>query len=109
MSEPPSYANVANGDGSGNEPPPVYADDFHFKGSISGKKLDHPLVRPDQVRAHLDLLSAFQSFRHTVESGSELTPLPIWAHNMSPKKRWICFVNLAVERFYILSLLECSR
>ncbi|KAG1797327.1 uncharacterized protein HD556DRAFT_1356096 [Suillus plorans] len=53
------------------------------------------LVRPDQLKAHLQLLAAFSRLKQRVVANESLTA----GLESDSEKRWVWFVNLAVERF----------
>jgi hypothetical protein len=52
------------------------------------------LVRPDQLKAHLKLLAAFNDLKQRVVASESLTT----GLEKDSEKRWVWFVNLAVER-----------
>jgi hypothetical protein len=53
------------------------------------------LVHPDQLKAHLQLLAAFSQLKQRVVASENL----IAGLESDSEKRWVWFVNLAVERF----------
>ncbi|KAG1765635.1 hypothetical protein EDD22DRAFT_774772 [Suillus occidentalis] len=53
------------------------------------------LVRPDQLKAHLQLLAAFSHLKQRVVASESI----IAGLESDSEKRWVWFVNLAVERF----------
>ncbi|KAG1844114.1 hypothetical protein C8R48DRAFT_578294, partial [Suillus tomentosus] len=53
------------------------------------------LVRPDQLKAHLQLLAAFSHLEQRVVANESLAA----GLESDSEKRWVWFVNLAVERF----------
>lgn len=55
-----------------------------------------PLVSPTQLQAHLNLLRAFKELRIRVEQDAH--NLPPAAASLDTEKRWIWFLELAVER-----------
>ncbi|KAG2145431.1 uncharacterized protein EDB93DRAFT_504192 [Suillus bovinus] len=72
--------------------PPQYTlpDTFNI-----GRCSTHHLVRPDQLKAHLQLLAAFSHLKQRVVASENL----IAGLESDSEKRWVWFVNLAVERF----------
>ena len=52
------------------------------------------LVRPDQLRAHLHILEAFNHLKQRVVASESL----IAGLETDGEKRWVWFINLAVER-----------
>ncbi|OJA13367.1 hypothetical protein AZE42_11463 [Rhizopogon vesiculosus] len=73
--------------------PPQY-DALPEKFTI-GRNNTHHLVRPDQLKVHLQLLAAFDYLKQRVVASESL----IAGLEADSEKRWVCFVNLAVERF----------
>jgi hypothetical protein len=59
-----------------------------------GRHSTHHLVRPEQLRAHLQLLAAFNHLKQRVLATENL----IDGLEEDSEKRWVWFVNLAVER-----------
>ena len=59
-----------------------------------GQHTTRHLVRPDQLRAHLQLLAAFDHLKQRVIASERL----ITGLENDSEKRWVWFVNLAVER-----------
>ncbi|KAG2370303.1 hypothetical protein BDR07DRAFT_1265614 [Suillus spraguei] len=72
--------------------PPQYTLPETF--SIGRYSTQH-LVRPDQLKAHLQLLAAFSHLQQRVIASKSL----IAGLESDSEKRWVWFVNLAVERF----------
>ncbi|KAG1725508.1 hypothetical protein EDB19DRAFT_1883221, partial [Suillus lakei] len=60
-----------------------------------GRGSTQHLVRPDQLKAHLQLLAAFSHLKQRVVASESL----IAGLESDSEKRWVWFVNLAVERF----------
>jgi hypothetical protein len=61
--------------------------------TIGGHTTRH-LVRPDQLSAHLQLLAAFSHLKQRVVASESL----IKELETNSEKRWVWFINLAVER-----------
>ncbi|OAX33002.1 hypothetical protein K503DRAFT_804741 [Rhizopogon vinicolor AM-OR11-026] len=59
-----------------------------------GRNNTHHLVRPDQLKAHLQILAAFDYLKKRVIASENL----IAGLETDSEKRWVWFVNLAVER-----------
>jgi hypothetical protein len=59
-----------------------------------GRRSTFHLVRPDQLRAHLQLLAAFNHLKERIIASECL----IAGLETDSEKRWVWFVNLAVER-----------
>jgi hypothetical protein len=59
-----------------------------------GRNSTRHLVRPDQLSAHLQLLAAFNQLKLRVVASESL----IAGLEADSEKRWVWFVNLAVER-----------
>ncbi|KAG2040497.1 hypothetical protein BDR03DRAFT_915553 [Suillus americanus] len=72
--------------------PPQYTLPETF--NIGPRSTQH-LVRPDQLKAHLQLLAAFGHLKQRVVASDSL----IAGLESDSEKRWVWFVNLAVERF----------
>ncbi|KAG1834680.1 hypothetical protein EV424DRAFT_1531880 [Suillus variegatus] len=72
--------------------PPQYTLPETF--NIGQRSTGH-LIRPDQLRAHLQLLAAFSHLEQRVAASESL----IAGLESDSEKRWVWFVNLAVERF----------
>jgi hypothetical protein len=53
------------------------------------------LVRPNQLKAHLQLLAAFSHLKQRVVASESI----IAGLESDSEKRWVWFVNLAVERY----------
>ncbi|KAJ8579442.1 hypothetical protein M405DRAFT_704972, partial [Rhizopogon salebrosus TDB-379] len=60
-----------------------------------GRHSTRHLVRPDQLSVHLQLLAAFNQLKQRVIASESL----IAGLEADSEKRWVWFVNLAVERF----------
>ncbi|KAG2070670.1 hypothetical protein BDR04DRAFT_591757 [Suillus decipiens] len=72
--------------------PPQYTLPETFR---IGRYSTQHLVRPDQLKAHLQLLAAFSQLKQRVVASESL----IAGLESDSEKRWVWFVNLAVERF----------
>lgn len=55
----------------------------------------NPILDPNELRAHLNLLHAFHDMKSKVENGSKLG---FDVHTLSPKVEWKSFVQASVER-----------
>ena len=55
----------------------------------------NPILNPNELKAHLNLLRAFHDMKSKVESGSK-SELDV--HTLSPKVEWKSFVQASVER-----------
>jgi hypothetical protein len=84
--------------------PPVYALQSHF--NIGDHVTPCPLVSANQLKTHLKLLKAFKDLRTQVEDNAFIVGLPKSALGLEPHKRWVWFLELAVERcvFFDVSL-----
>ncbi|KAG2335695.1 hypothetical protein BDR05DRAFT_1006548 [Suillus weaverae] len=60
-----------------------------------GRRSTQHLIHPDQLKAHLQLLAAFSHLKQRVVASESL----IAGLESDSEKRWVWFVNLAVERF----------
>ncbi|KAG1799566.1 uncharacterized protein BJ212DRAFT_1401921 [Suillus subaureus] len=60
-----------------------------------GRRSTQHLVRPDQLKAHLQLLAAFSHLKQQVVASESL----VAGLESDSEKRWVWFVNMAVERF----------
>ncbi|OAX31710.1 hypothetical protein K503DRAFT_811028, partial [Rhizopogon vinicolor AM-OR11-026] len=70
-----------------------------------GRHSTHHLVRPDQLKAHLQLLAAFDHLKQRVVASESL----IAGLETDSEKRWVWFVNLAVERWYAEDTMRLSK
>ncbi|OJA14891.1 hypothetical protein AZE42_13114 [Rhizopogon vesiculosus] len=82
--------------------PPQYTLPERF---TIGRNSTHHLVRPDQLKAHLQLLAAFDYLRQRVVASESL----IAGLEADSEKRWVWFVNLAVERWYAEDTTRISK
>ncbi|OCH91521.1 hypothetical protein OBBRIDRAFT_834175 [Obba rivulosa] len=78
-------------------PPPAYTAAPEYK--IGSAVLTKPLVKVEQLKAHLALLKAFRELRTSVEQCGA-AELPVVAGWLKGPERWAWFVELAVERFH---------
>lgn len=76
------------------EAPPAYALKSNFK--IGYHTTPSPLVSPSQLQTHLNLLRAFKDLRTRIEQDTH--NLPSAAASLDVEKRWVWFIELAVER-----------
>ncbi|KAG2141382.1 uncharacterized protein EDB93DRAFT_1089431 [Suillus bovinus] len=71
--------------------PPQYTLPTTFR---IGQHITRHLICPDQLKAHLQLLAAFSHLKQRVVASESLTA----GLELDSEKRWVWFVNLAVER-----------
>lgn len=99
IDELPEYTVVDSG------PPlaqdlPLPNDDTTF--TIGSRKVSRPLVSVEQLRSHLRLLGMFASMKQKVEDPDSdprvVERIPPLAMALPPEKRWIWFLELAVDR-----------
>jgi hypothetical protein len=99
---PPQYGDrsVPSTEATGQQaPPPTYALQSHFV--IGGHVTPSPLVSAGQLKAHLMLLRAFKDLRTKIEEGGD--DFAKDSAGLVPEKRWIWFLELAVERCVFFS------
>lgn len=77
-----------------SEAPPAYVLQKNFQ---IGTHSTPPLVTPNQLQTHLNLLKAFNDLRTKIEQGGE--GLPSATASLDADKRWVWFLQLAVERY----------
>ncbi|KAF9644170.1 hypothetical protein BDM02DRAFT_3175056, partial [Thelephora ganbajun] len=98
--EPPTYTVIDRFPNPGHSLPPSY-DDTTF--TIGSRTVSRPLVTIEQLKSHLRLLGMFARMKQKVEepdSDPQLAEnIPSLAKAQSPQKRWVWFLELAVERF----------
>ncbi|KAG1904445.1 uncharacterized protein F5891DRAFT_1207483 [Suillus fuscotomentosus] len=70
-----------------------------------GQCITQHLVRPDQLKAHLQLLAAFSHLEQRVVANESLAA----GLESDSEKRWVWFVNLAVERWYAEDTTRISK
>jgi hypothetical protein len=85
----PSYSVLAT------EPPPYT---FPTSFTIGTKTTVGPLVTPDQLKGHLNLLRAFAALRERVEKSNDGLGSSLSANDTPGECKWARFVALAVER-----------
>lgn len=98
--QPPTYECAARPSTSNPQLQVLTTDASPFSFAafkIGSNKLEEPLVKPEQIIAHLRLLEAFRDLRKKVE-GTYDPRFPVLALSLDPKERWAWFVSLAVER-----------
>ena len=76
--------------------------------TIGGQRVTRPLITIQQLKSHLRLLGMFALMKEKVEV-PETDPqlvqtIPPLANALSPGKRWIWFLELAVERFVLVAI-----
>jgi hypothetical protein len=76
--------------------------------TIGGQRVTRPLISIQQLKSHLRLLGMFALLKEKVEV-PELDPqlvqtIPPLAGALSPGKRWIWFLELAVERYVLVAI-----
>lgn len=79
---------------AGNGAPLAYSLQSSFK--IGHRVAPSPLVSTSQLQAHLNLLKAFKDLKDRVEQHPQ--GLPQLAISLDAEKRWVWFLQLAVER-----------
>lgn len=79
---------------------PLPDDDKTF--TIGGRSILRPLVSVEQLRSHLRLLAMFASMKQKVDDPDSdprvAERIPPLAMALPPEKRWIWFLELAVDR-----------
>jgi hypothetical protein len=95
---PPSYTDAqANSDDASFDHLLRYPG-TSFPHTTFSSSFRTPLVLPNHVKGHLNLLAAFYGLRLAVQR-LEGTDLPEEVSTLYATERWAWFVTLAVERF----------